>query len=440
MTEIAGLPAYREPVAQDTAPQAPTSPATPARTLLPMILPALIVGVGTSLLFLGVSEAAEAFQDVLWQDLPDALGVGRFSVLWMLVMLTATGVAVGLVVWKAPGHAGPDPATTGLDAPALPPVVLPGLLLATALMLAGGPSLGPENPIIAVNVGLVVWCGHRLLPRVPGGLWVALAEAGTIGALFGTPVAAALVISEALAGKQIRGALWDNVFAPLAAAAAGAITTTLVAHPSFDLDLPAFGRPDWGDLLAALVIASAGALLGMAAVYAFPYVHAAFARLRHPMLMLPLGGLVLGLLGALGGHLTLFKGLEEVAELASDPDGWSAGEFAKMAVVKLAALLVAACCGFRGGRIFPSVFVGAALGLCAHALVSDVHPALGVAAGVLGVLLAVTRQGWVSLFIAAVLVSSPEILALLCIASLPAWLLVTGRPQMQLREDGTPVR
>lgn len=408
--------------------------------LLPLILPALVVGVGASLLFLGVSAAAEALQDVLWENLPDALGIGRYSVLWMVVMLTTTGVVVGLVVWKVPGHAGPDPATTGLDAPVLPPVVLPGLVLATGLMLAGGPSLGPENPIIAVNVGLAFWLGRRLVPRLPGRLWAALAEAATIGALFGTPVAAALLISEALAGRQLKGALWDNVFGPLVAAAAGSLTTTLVDRPAFDLHLPAFGRPGWGDLLAALVVASAAALLGMAAVYAFPYVHGAFARLRHPMVALPVGGLVLGLLGALGGHLTLFKGLDEVGELAADLEGWSAGEFATMTVVKLAALLVAASCGFRGGRIFPAVFVGAALGLCAHALVPAVHPALGVAAGVLGMLLAITRQGWVSLFTAAVLVSSPAILALLCIASLPAWLLVTGRPQMQLREDGTPVR
>ncbi len=55
-------------------------------------------------------------------------------------------------------------------------------------------------------------------------------------------------------------------------------------------------------------------------------------------------------------------------------------------------------------------------------------------------LLAVTRQAWVSLFTAAVLVASPAILALLCIGSLTAWLLVTGRPQMQLRADGTPIR
>jgi H+/Cl- antiporter ClcA len=428
-------------VVQDSAQQAPSvTPATPARALLPSILPALAVGVISSLLLVGVEVAAEELEDVLWQTVPDALGIGRYSVAWMFVMLFATGVAVGLVVWKVPGHAGPDPATVGLDAPILPPVVLPGLLLAAALMLAGGPSLGPENPIIAVNVGLAVWLGGRALPRAPGRIWPVLAEAATIGALFGTPVAAALVISEVLAREETRGLLWDNLFAPLTAATAGALTVTLVDRPSFDLDLPSFGLPGWSDLLAAVVVASTGALLSMCAVRAFPYVHGAFRRLRHPMLMLPAGGVVLGGLAALGGHLTLFKGLDEIAELAHDPDGWSAGEFAVMTVVKLAALLVAASCGFRGGRIFPAVFIGTALGLCAHALVSAVHPAVGVSAGVLGVLLAITRQGWISLFVAALLVSSPGIIALLCVASLPAWLLVTGRPQMQLRQDGTSIR
>ncbi|MGJ3560505.1 chloride channel protein [Streptomyces sp. INA 01156] len=86
----------------------------------------------------------------------------------------------------------------------LPPAVLPGLLLATALMLAGGPSLGPENPIIAVNVSLAVLLGTRAFPRTQEHGWVALAEAATIGALFGTPVAAALVISEALTGREVR--------------------------------------------------------------------------------------------------------------------------------------------------------------------------------------------------------------------------------------------
>ncbi|MFE1286253.1 ion channel protein [Streptomyces sp. NPDC058751] len=426
---------------QEAAPPGPaTARATPARTLLPLFLPAVVVGAVSSLLFVGVSRLAEQLKDVLWTDLPDALGIGGYSSLWMIVMLTTTGVLVGLVVWKAPGHAGPDPATLGLQAKPMAPYILPGLLVATVLMLAGGPSLGPENPIIATNVALAFWAGRRFAPGAPGELWVVLAEAGTIGALFGTPVAAALVVSEALAGRQMRGLLWDNLFGPLTAASVGSIITSLLGHASFDLGLPPLGSPGWADVLAAVVIACAAAVLGMAAVHALPYVHKVFALLRHPMVSLPVGGLVLGLLGCLGGPLTLFKGLDQVAEIARHPDGWSAGRFALMAVVKLAALVVATCCGFRGGRIFPSVFVGASFGLCAHALVPSVPPSLALAAGVLGTLLAVTRQGWVSLFTAAVLVSSPTIIALLCIASLPAWLLVTGRPQMQLHEDGSSVR
>ncbi|MEV6652670.1 ion channel protein [Streptomyces sp. NPDC051219] len=417
-----------------------TRPTPSARTLLPLIVPSLVVGVGASLVLLGVSALAEKFRNVLWETLPDALGVGRYSSLWMIVMLTATGFAVGLVVWKVHGHAGPDPATTGLVDPPLPAGTVPSLLLASTLALAGGVSLGPENPITAANIALAYWLGGRALPRVPAALWLHLAAAGTIGALFGTPVAAALVLSEALTARPGPGSLWDKLFGPLVAAGAGALTTVLVGSPTFDLGLPALPRPHWGDVLAAMVITSVAAALTMAAVYAFPHLHRTFHRLKHPLLVLTAGGLALGLLGALGGPLTLFKGLDQVKELAADPGAYSAGELALLTVVKLAAVLTAASCGLRGGRIFPSVFVGAALGLCAYALVPSVHPTLGVVCGVLGVLLAVTRQGWLSLFTAAVLVADPTVFPLLCVATLPAWLLVTGRPQMQLHDDGTPLR
>ena len=252
-------------------------------------------------------------------------------------------------------------------------------------------------------------------------------------------VAAALVISEALAGQPGRGSLWDRLFAPLVAAGAGAMTTQLLAEPTFDMGLPPLTDPGWGDLLASLVIASAAAVFGLASCYLFPSLHALFGRLRHPMVMLPLGGLVLGLLGALGGQLTLFKGLEEVKELTSSIGSWSSGELAKLAVIKLLALLVAASCGFRGGRIFPAVFIGTAFGLLAQALVPEVHPAVAVSSAVLGVLLATTRLGWISLFTGAVLAPSPAMLAVLCLASLPAWLIVTGRPQLELDEHGAPL-
>ncbi|MGW7367350.1 ion channel protein [Streptomyces sp. NPDC054841] len=415
-------------------------PATPARDLLPLILPAIVVGVASSLLLLGVTAVSEQLKNVLWEVLPDAIGIGPYSALWVIAVLTATGLAVGLVVWKVYGHAGPDPATMGLVDPPLPAPVVPGLLLASALALAGGVSLGPENPITAANIALAAWLGRKAMHGSGADLWAGLAAAGTIGALFGTPVAAALILTESMAARPAPGALWDKLFAPLIAGGAGALTTELIAHPTFDLALPDLGGSRWGDVPAAMAVSSLGALVGMAAVYAFPYAHAAFRKLRHPVLMIGAGGLVLGLLGALGGSLTLFKGLDEMKVLASDPTGWSSRQFALMTVVKLAALTVAAACGFRGGRIFPSVFIGVALGLGVSALVPEVHPTLGVVCAVLGILLAITRQGWLSLFTAAILAADQHVFPLLCVAVLPAWLLVTGRPLMQLHDDGTSLR
>ncbi len=124
---------------------------------------------------------------------------------------------MGLVIRFSQGHAGPDPACEPLIGAPIPPSALPGLIVALILGLAGGVSLGPEHPIITVNIALAVAIGARLLPRVNRMEWTILASAGTIGALFGTPVAAALIFSQTLNGSN-EVPLWDRLFAPLMAA------------------------------------------------------------------------------------------------------------------------------------------------------------------------------------------------------------------------------
>ena len=56
----------------------------------------------------------------------------------------------------------------------------------------------------------------------------------------------------------------------------------------------------------------------------------------------------------------------------------------------------------------------------------------------LGVLLAISRQGWLSMFLTASLVADLRMLPILAIVILPAWLLVTGRPQMLIAKDESP--
>ena len=395
---------------------------------------ALLIGVGCSAVLLGISKLEEVVHHLLWQHLPGWLHVDPDDGWWILAVLTAIGLAVGLVVRYVPGHAGPDPATEGLVAPPMQLVMLPGLLLTAVLALGGGVSLGPENPITGANIALAWWFGSRVLKNKDVELWVGLGAAGTIGAMFGTPVAAALILSETMA-RRAGLSLWDQLLAPVLAGGAGALTTKLIAAPTLSVTVPAYRGFELIDVVSGTAIVLAAAGLGIAGAYAFPWLHRWFQSLRSPVLALTVGGVLLGALGVIGGEITLFKGLDQMRELVDGLGGFSNGKLLLYAVVKMAALVIAAACGFRGGRIFPAVFVGVAVGCLAHGLFGGIPLGLAIGAGVLGAVLAVTRQGWLSLFMGVVIVGDLTLLPVLCVLVVPAWLLCVGRPPMLVAKE-----
>ncbi|MGG8291109.1 ion channel protein [Klebsiella sp. 141130] len=405
-----------------------------ARTMLLLSIPAIIIGIASSLVLIVAMKIAAILQSILWSDLPAHVGIAADSPLWIIAILTLTGIAVGLVVRFSPGHGGPDPATESLIGAPIATSALPGLLAALILGLAGGVSLGPEHPIMVVNIALAVALGSRLFPRVSSLDWTILAASGTIGALFGTPVAAALIFSQTL-NSSSDVPLWDRLFAPLLAAAAGALTTGIFFHPNFTLPIPHYPHLRIVDIISGAIVTLIAIAVGMVAVWCLPRLHALVHRLKNPVLMLGIGGFLLGILGVIGGHITLFKGLDEMQQLASSQT-LGAADFLLIAVVKLAALVLAAACGFRGGRIFPAVFVGVSLGLMLHAHVEAVPAAITISCAILGLVLVVTRDGWLSLFMAAVVVPDTTLLPLLCIVMLPAWLLLAGKPLMIARRRG----
>ncbi len=399
-----------------------------ARTMLLLAPPALIIGVASSLILIVIMKVAAVLQSVLWTSLPSTVGLNASSPTWVILILTLTGIAVGLVIRYSPGHAGPDPATEPLIGAPVDTAALPGLIIALIIGLAGGVSLGPEHPVMAVNIALAVAVGSRILPRVNTLDWTILASAGTIGALFGTPVAAALIFSQTLSGNADIP-LWDRLFAPLLSAAAGALTTSLFFHPHFSLPIAHYSQMQLADIFSGAIVAAIAIALGMVAVWCLPRLHRLMHRLKHPVLILGMGGMIMGILGAVGGNITLFKGLDEMQQMAFS-QVFTVSDYLLFALIKLAALVVAAACGFRGGRIFPAVFVGVALGLMLHEHVEAVPAAITISCSILGLVLVVTRDAWLSLFMAAVVVPDTTLLPLLCIVMLPAWLLLAGRPML----------
>jgi H+/Cl- antiporter ClcA len=92
---------------------------------------------------------------------------------------------------------------------------------------------------------------------------------------------------------------------------------------------------------------------------------------------------------------------------------------------------VAATSGFRGGRIFPTLFIGVTLGFAVHQAWPDVVSLpLAVGCSCVGILVAATRSGWLSIFMAVAVVPQMVLLPAFILATLAAYLLVTNRPQL----------
>lgn len=395
-------------------------------------VPAALVGVACALILFGADELAMLLEHWWWHTLPGLLGVPDGARWWIVLVLTVTGALVGLVLWKAPGHGGHDTATVELIAPPLPLNALPGVLTALVLGLAGGVSLGPEGPIIMIGASLSVLAYKRLAPQVPTMAVLVISAAGMLGAMLGTPVAAALTFTGAL-GAVKGGHLWDRLFAPLVAAGAGAVAYHMLGGVSWDTGLPAY-EAHWWDLVTASIVAVVGAAAGVAAAAAFAPAWRLARRLRNPLVYATVGGVLLGLLGALGGEITMFKGAVQTAEILANRAEYGVGALIGIIVIKLVAVVVAGSTGFRGGRIFPALFIGVAMGLLGHALIPGLGVTLAVGAGVLGVVLAIAHDGWLALFAAALVSSDIATFPVLCIAVLPAWLVVTRAPHMLVHE------
>ncbi|WP_062379407.1 ion channel protein [Demequina pelophila] len=398
-------------------------------------VPAAIVGLASAALLRAIDEVAHALDHAWWHALPEALGLDPEARWWAVLILTLTGALVGLVLWKAPGHGGHDTATVELIAPPLPLRALPGVAAALILGLAGGVSLGPEGPVIMIAATFTVLAYRRWLPAVPTMAALTISAAGMLGAMLGTPVAAALALTGALGGDR-EGHLWDRLFAPLVAASTGAIGFHLLGGGTWTGDLPAY-EPAWIDLLTASLVAVVGAAAGVAAAAAFTPAHRLFRRLRHPLAYVTLGGLLLGLLGALGGPITMFKGAAETIALLDGRDSYTVAALVGIVAIKLIAIVIAGASGFRGGRIFPALFTGVAVGLLGHALIPGMSVTLAVGVGVMGVVLAVSRDGWFAIFGGMLIAGEIAILPIVCVAVLPAWLVVTRAPHMLVRGPAT---
>jgi H+/Cl- antiporter ClcA len=378
-------------------PGAPGPPGPPdpvallrSRSYLMLLVLAAILGVPISAAAYGFLALVIYLQEEIFTHLPHGLGFATEPVWWPLPVLAVGGVLAGLAIQYLPGRGGPSPAGGFAVHGAPTPVQLPGVIFAALATLVFGAVLGPEMPLIALGGGLAVLATHAARRRkVPAQGVAVLASAGSFAAiatLLGSPITGAFLLMEA---AGLGGPLLGVVLLPgLLAAGIGSLIfiglDNLTGLGTFSLalpGLPSFGQPTVGEFGWAIVIGVAAALVGPGIRWLARFLQA-YAD-RWTMLVVPLAGVAVAALAIIYAEATgkptsdvLFSGQNALDPLITHAASYSVGALLLLIVCKGLAYGVSLS-SFRGGPIFPAMFIGAAGGIALSHL-----PGLPLVAGV----------------------------------------------------------
>lgn len=342
------------------------------------------IGIAVGLLFHGFEELLHHVQHWLWVDL-----VGdRPSAVATIALATAGGALLGVALRFLPGHGGPHPAEHhGLlpEPGGSATVSIVAASLAVGFVgLAAGASLGPEGALMpgAVGVSLLLARTARLTGPTEQ-LLVAAGLGALMAAMFSHPLAGAVILLEVLptataelavpAVMVILPTLTSSAFAVLSLQVMGAVP--LIGLP-FQYDTFRPVHLAWALLVG--VVAGAAGLLVDRLVRPLRRV-TSHLDARDIVVTTTIGGLVLGVLYAIGGDETRFTGFPELLVLMSRNP--ATGTVVLVMIVKALATAWCLAAGYRGGKIFPAAFVGGAAGLAVHTVFPSIPAVVAVSVG-----------------------------------------------------------
>ena len=247
-----------------------------------------------------------------------------------------------------------------------------------------------------------------------------IAAAGSFAAistLFGSPLTGAFLLMEV---SGIGGALLGVVLVPgLLAAGMGALIfvgldswtgfgTFSLAVPS----IPSFTTPDVAELLWAVGIGLAAAVLGNGIRRLGLLLHPVVAR--RTVLLTPVAGIAVAGLAIVfaewsdrSASQVLFSGQSALPSLIGQAETWTVGALLLLVVCKSLAYSVSLS-AFRGGPTFPGMFIGAAGGIALSHL-PGLPMIAGVAMGIGAMTVAMLGFPLTSVLIVAVLLQADAV-------------------------------
>ncbi|MFH9469085.1 chloride channel protein [Streptomyces clavifer] len=390
------------------------------RRYLVLLVMVAVLGVPISAAAFGFLALVHELQSLTYQDLPRALGFEGTPSWWPVPLLAVAGLLTGLTIRHLPGLGGHRPAE-GM-AHSGPPAAseLPGIALAALASLGLGAVLGPEAPLIALGGGLAVYAVRLVRPGIEPGGRAMVAAAGSfaaVSALLGSPLLGAFLLMEA---SGLAGVMLGVVLVPgLLASGIGSLVFiglgSWTGLGTYSLKLPHVPHAPQPTLAefgwaVALGLAAALANTGIRRLSLFLQERVEQRTVVATTVM----GVIVGVLALLyaestgeGASEVLYSGQDALGGLLSDDAAYSAGTLLVLIACKALAYC-ASLSSFRGGPIFPSMFLGAAGGLALSHL-PGLNATSGFAMGIGAMCVAMLKLPMTSVLLATLLLGSQGI-------------------------------
>jgi H+/Cl- antiporter ClcA len=320
-------------------------------------------------------------QTLVFEDLPVAIGFAEPPRWWPIPVLAVAGVITAFAIVRLPGAGGSVPAEGLGSGPPTRPIDLPGILLAGLATLGLGLVLGPSSPVIAIGAGGALFLLNQVKKDAPQQVHMVIAVAGSCASfsmVFRSALVSTVIILEAAA---VGGPMLTFVLLPgLLAAGVGSVVylglgaltgLSVDAYAVFPLELSPMGDLTLVQVGWTLVLAIITAAVACAVTEGGLRVHrVAVAR---PYIVPPLAGVVvavLAILFSLTGQpvdAVLFSGSSGLVPLVDQAATLSLGTMALLLLLKGIAWSISMG-SFRGGPVFPAIFMGTVGGLLASHL------------------------------------------------------------------------
>jgi H+/Cl- antiporter ClcA len=359
-----------------------------SRSYLVLVAFGAIIGVPVAAVAYFFLKLVSETQQYVFETLPGELGFDSQPSWWSIPLLALSGLIVAASIRFLPGTSGHKPAEGFKTGGAVQPIDLFGIVLASFATLSLGVVLGPEAPLIAIGSGMGVLAVHLIKRDAPEMASVVIGAAGSFAAiatLLGSPLAGAFLLMEA---GGLGGALMSVVLVPgLLAAGIGSLIyiglDDWTGFGTFSLavpDIPTAGVPTGAEFLWAIAIGVLAAIVGTVikrlALALQPIVA------ERSLVLTPLAGVGIGVLVLIFVEATdkpsayvLFSGQDQLPGLIEGAATWSVGALLLLMFCKGLAYSLALS-GFRGGPVFPGMFIGAVGGIALSHL-----PGLSMIAG-----------------------------------------------------------